>query len=118
MSMPLNNVEHYVILQAIAVKLDKEEKPGTRALDELYKCLLEELEHENPFPDAGSLKATALEMLEEGLLDIEKGFISITFTGYMKLSHSKLLSFLRQEIPKKIREQLDKKNPFRVVQKS
>lgn len=117
MSMPLN-VEHYVILQAIAVKLDKDEAPGTRALDELYQCLLEELKHENPFPDAGSLKATALEMLEEGFLDIKRGFISLTFEGYMMLSHSKLLHFLRQEIPKKVREQLDKKNPLRVVQKS
>ncbi len=114
----LFNVKHYVILQAIAVKLDEEEAPGTRALDELYDRLLEKLEHENPFPNAGSLKATALEMLEEGLLDIKRGFIFLTFEGYMMLSHSALLRFLGQEIPKKVRERLDKKSPFRAVQKS
>jgi len=108
----LFNVKHYVILQAIAVKLDEEEAPGTRALDELYRCLLEKLEHENPFPDVNSLKATALEMIEEGFLDIKRGFIFLTFEGYVMLSHSALLRLLGQEIPKKTRESLDRKNPF------
>ncbi|MDP3785226.1 MAG: hypothetical protein Q8R12_04130 [bacterium] len=112
------NIKHYVILQAIAVKLDTEEKKGTRALDELYQCLLEELKNENPFPNAGSLKATALEMIEEGFLDVERGFISLTFTGYMRLRSSPFMDFLRKEISKEVQEKLDKKNPLRVVQKS
>ncbi|HBT81611.1 hypothetical protein A2757_02675 [Candidatus Giovannonibacteria bacterium RIFCSPHIGHO2_01_FULL_48_47] len=107
------DVKNYlVLLAAIAIKIDKKERVGERALDDILKYLAEELEGDNPFSGPQDLRATAFEMVEKGILDFEKGFLSLSYTGYRIIQDGRLLRFLRKEVPQKVREGMEKKNPF------
>jgi len=109
----ITNIKHLIILQAIATGLDEEEKKGVRALDELYECLQKRLQAENIFPDAASLRTKALELVEEGFLDFQGGWVRLTFMGYLKLTNSELMSFLQKKIPEETRKKLEAQSPFK-----